>query len=505
VDPGSLRDVLLVEAFEELDHEGTLLAHEERRRASRRARAVLGAAQPSWEPPGNGAPAAATPAARSEVEERFLVERARLLREGLARDLPGSSRLLSLTAAPAPPAWLVFGVTALLGLGADRLEMSQRLNLLSFSLLALLAWNLVAYPLRVAVSVACRIGLPRPAGLERVGVWLALQRPWATWRHRAGGLSAAIHGRFLESWGRVAAPLVGARMRCLLDLGAAGLALGLLGGIYLRGLVFEYRAGWESTFLDAEQVHVLLSVLLAPGAWLLGRGVPEPALLDAMGGPDAGVPAAEWIHLFAATTLALAIVPRLGLAAWSAHRARLLGASLCLERDAFPSLARALATDRGRGVRVDLESYSYGLSDEAEAGLRAMLAEVFGGRAELGELERVPYGGDTGGRRSGSRVIVFNAGQCPEREVHGVHLAEALAAAAPGERLLVVVDESVLRLRCGGGGAERLAERRRVWEEVLGERGIEALYCELSERGGSDVFAAARAAMWPAPVAEASG
>ena len=41
------------------------------------------------------------------------------------------------------------------------------------------------------------------------------------------------------------------RAETALHAGAAALALGLVAGLYVRGLVLDYRAGWESTFLDA--------------------------------------------------------------------------------------------------------------------------------------------------------------------------------------------------------------------------------------------------------------
>ena len=67
-------------------------------------------------------------------------------------------------------------------------------------------------------------------------------------------------------WARVAAPLYAARAARILHLAAAALALGVIAGLYVRGLAFEYRATWESTFLDPAQVRALLAAALAPGA-----------------------------------------------------------------------------------------------------------------------------------------------------------------------------------------------------------------------------------------------
>ena len=46
-------------------------------------------------------------------------------------------------------------------------------------------------------------------------------------------------------------------------------------------LGLEYRAGWESTFLDAARVRALLGFALAPAAWLTGIALPDVARLEA--------------------------------------------------------------------------------------------------------------------------------------------------------------------------------------------------------------------------------
>jgi hypothetical protein len=87
-------------------------------------------------------------------------------------------------------------------------------------------------------------------------------------RQRGVAMPTAVQPRLLSDWSQIAAPLYAARVARLLHFSAALFAAGIISGLYLRGLAFEYRAGWESTFLGAEAVHRLLSVLLAPGLWL---------------------------------------------------------------------------------------------------------------------------------------------------------------------------------------------------------------------------------------------
>ena len=103
----------------------------------------------------------------------------------------------------------------------------------------------------------------RPAGALRRGL-LSL---WCRWRARSvpagAGDSAPAWNRFFADWTVLGLPLNSARMALVLHFSAAALALGLMAGLYLRGLVLDYRAGWQSTFLQAPAVQALLDTLLA--------------------------------------------------------------------------------------------------------------------------------------------------------------------------------------------------------------------------------------------------
>ena len=84
-----------------------------------------------------------------------------------------------------------------------------------------------------------------------------------------------------------------------------------IAGLYVRGLVFEYRATWESTFLDAPTVRAILAAAYWPGARVLGLAVPDAAQIAAIRAP-ASENAALWLHLMSATLAAVVIVPRAG-------------------------------------------------------------------------------------------------------------------------------------------------------------------------------------------------
>lgn len=197
------------------------------------------------------------------------------------------------------PAWVVLAAVlgAVAGLLADQLGPPQRVNLLAPAVWAVVAWNLLVYAALV---------LPVPTlGLR---TWLA--------RWGQGGDSTAG-----TLWWRHAAPLMGARTALVLHTAAATLALGLVAGLYLRGLVLDYRAGWQSTFLDAAAVQQLLGVLLAPASWFTHITLPDVAPLQVGPGADAKASAAPWIHLYAATLALFVVLPRTLLALRAGWRA----------------------------------------------------------------------------------------------------------------------------------------------------------------------------------------
>lgn len=202
------------------------------------------------------------------------------------------------------PAWVVLAVVVgfISGLVVDQLGPPQRVNLLAPAVWAVVAWN---------VAVYAALLLPMPGhGLRS---WLG------RWANRSGEHFALL-------WSRHAAPLTGQRVALVLHVAAAALALGLIAGLYLRGLVLDYRIGWESTFIDAPLVETALGMLLGPASALTGVAIPEVAPLRLAPGAQATASAAPWIHLLATTLLWVVVVPRAllaGVAHWRArHRAR---------------------------------------------------------------------------------------------------------------------------------------------------------------------------------------
>lgn len=268
--------------------------------------------------------------------ERFVVARAVI---ALQRLLPRDSAAQHWLARRGwHPAWVLLAV--LLGLAAgvlaDQLGTPQRVNLLAPAVWAVVVWNLAVYGVLL---------VPLPTGGLRA--WLAglgLRGPGS------GGAPAAAGAL----WAEHAGPLMTHRAALVLHSAAAALGLGLVAGLYLRGLVLDYRAGWQSTFLDAAAVQQALSALLAPARLLTGIAVPDVTPLRLAPGVDATATAAPWIHLYAATLALAVIVPRCLLAWWAGGRAaaQVRRFPLALHTPYFEGLHPLMRPGRPRVLRL---------------------------------------------------------------------------------------------------------------------------------------------------------
>lgn len=436
IDETAARQLVLLRAFESADAEPWTAA--DRDWATRVARASLG---------DNAAPC------------RLLVERAHHAMQRLAPRDAGVRAALGaqISLLPWSVAALLLGLLA--GLLVDQIGPAQRINLLAPPIWLLVLWNL-------AVLLLIVLGPLLPAaparGLRR---WLQ-----ALWRPRAGR-SAPLQ-RFALDWAAVSAPINGARAALLLHLAAAALAAGVGAGLYLRGLVLDYRAGWQSTFLEAPAVHAVLGTLLAPASAATGITLPDVAGLAALQvqpGQPAQAPAAPWLHLYAATLGLFVIGPRLVLAAWALLRLRRLQRRLPLPLH-DPWYRQWLQPGGGLSGTVWLLPHAAPASAALALDLQAALADVTQGRATLQAGAPVPYGDEADAAActpppgTSAVLLLLDLATTPEAEVHG-RLLDSLARAAPQARRLLLLDEAGYQRRLGAGDP-RLAERRAGWQQL---------------------------------------
>lgn len=428
--------------------------------------------------------------------EQFIAERAR---QGVARLARRQPRLPGVIEALQWRSWIgpfVLLLALASGLVLDAAGAGQRINILNPPLLLILAWNLLSYLVLGFNALWPGQGRIRNRGLSSLLVRLATGQGWRG-QSGAGGPAdstaparpnPATLARFRASWFQAAAPLYGQRALSLLHGGAMLFALGALSGLYLRGLAFEYRAGWESTFLGPEQVHSLLGMLWGPASLLSGIALPDASRLAELRFPDhPGENAAPWIHLQTLTMLLLVVVPRLCLAIWHQLRARQLARHfpLPLHEPYFRDLQRQ---QRGESAIVWVQPYSYTLSAASQDGLKRLLGLTLGSDTRtrlqppvsLGEedLLAAPLPGLNG---STMAVALFSLSATPEAENHATFL-EILRQLLPAEMpLAVLVDETAFRARFSQDSS-RIDSRRAAWQRILATHSdIEPIFASLGE------------------------
>ncbi|MBV7541576.1 DUF2868 domain-containing protein [Acidovorax sp. sic0104] len=238
--------------------------------------------------------------------------------------------------------WLARGLPLLalaMGLAIDRIANAHRVDLLSPPLLTVLAWNLCVYLL-----MAWRAWRPPASRLALLQGLRHLHRRLGTGRGR--GLAARIVADFHARWWAHTADLQVQRAARVLHLCAAAWGAGIALSLLLRGLVVRYQFGWESTFLDAAQVHAIVSVLFWPLAVLFGTApftLQEIAATQNFAGEGAG--GSRWVWMYVGLLALVVVVPRLALAAWTRWRECRWQARIDPSDAAFDALRAALPGD----------------------------------------------------------------------------------------------------------------------------------------------------------------
>ena len=465
-DENAALEVTAVRAIESADRASVLWNDADRTWASRTAAEMVGE---------GGAP------------EAFLAARARLALHRLTDRSKALSRAVS-ALRWRPWVSAIFVATAIIaGIAINQVGGSKRINLLAPPLFALLAWNVVVYAVLVFGFIV-RYGEAADLGpMRRLLARIAGGRA----RHGRGELAPAI-AQFVGEWSRLSTSLYAARAARIFHLAATAFAAGLIAGLYIRGLAFEYRATWESTFLSANTVRAVLAAVLAPGGALTGIPMPSLAEVERIRTP-ASENAAHWLHLMAATVVLVVIVPRLVLALWAWMLERHRATHLPIELES-PYFARLLRGFHGGPVFVRVVPYSYALPPAAAAGLERAIRIVFGANASLTVEAPVAYGGEDALAKnakfasSANLIAVFNATATPEGEAHGVFLARLRACAGPGGTLVALVDESTFRQRWGDEST-RLEERRAGWLALCAGQHVACAFAILNAGDVTDAAA----------------
>jgi hypothetical protein len=256
--------------------------------------------------------------------------------------------VLQLARLPGPLTFPLCLIALVLGFATNLLGPAEKIHVVRNPVLLLVAWNLFVYFVLLLVFLAkprkktqVSSSFPKPPGVNqpahnpqrtisqsKINVpWLAQFFMPGLWHffHRVA-LSvrekknlADVVTRFSINWYAVAGPLVVARWKVVLHLGALFLAIGAVAGMYFQGLFKGYEAIWSSTFItDEPSVLSIVHFLFGPSLFvsdLLGLGLAGEIDAARLLSPQ-GDKAAGWIHLFAITVLITIVIPRAALAAW---------------------------------------------------------------------------------------------------------------------------------------------------------------------------------------------
>ena len=476
VDEADARRVLLLREVESTPQQGALWSAADRAWASRSALDGVG---------------------RDASAERFLVARAQQAWQRLLPREPVLQAWLARSGWRAGALGWALLIGAVVGLGIDSLGSSRLINLLAPPLWGVMAWNLVVYALlagraltrlgptrRDATSAtdmpsgpptAMDVESARPGPLTR---WLYGAITAAAWAPRAASVAApggaAVLRAFAPAWARFSLPQNLARATMLLHGGAGAVALGLIAGLYLRGLVFDYRAGWQSTFLDAATVRAVLSFVLAPAVAVTGIALPDTGAFEALrsAAPGAGgsATAAPWIHLLAASLGLIVVLPRLALCLASAWRARWRAAHVRLPLHE-PYFQRLLREQRGAAAQVHVLPYAQPPPAQVLVSLQALFGRALGASTSVHFGDPIAFGAEDEVRASQwvpagttHAMLLFDMAATPEAEQHG-RIAAALAenAAASGAAALLLLDQTAFTRRFAHL-PNRIAERRAAWQ-----------------------------------------
>lgn len=341
------------------------------------------------------------------------------------------------------------GVTALvvgviLGVGAYQVGTGgQVFNILAPPALLLILANLGSYALKLIRLVLAPFLRTPP----RVAAWIADRKPAATTDARQPPPPDPR--------------LLAARLSLILNAMAIGLALGVIAGIYLRGLVVEYRAGWESTLLDSDTAAAAIRLALAPSSALLGLDVPETTAIRALRLVDGtgGGPAATWLHLWSAAVACWIVIPRSLLLLADTFRIQRL-------RDAARA-ARAPARPPGAPTPVTLVTYCLPGGESRANALAAPIDAAMEASIQPRQLITATYGAEDDLPEPSADdpvVVVAGIGSTPEAETHGLLLSRLAAQ----HTVTVLLDPEAWRIR-GQLTPERLESRIQAWRSLAPE------------------------------------
>lgn len=308
--------------------------------------------------------------------------------KGMLDAVETKPRLSSICALQEYPDWYRIGIVVvptlalLVGFCSNQITNPHKVDLLAPQFLAVVFWNLAVYAALITTSIAAfRLAADIQPGSMRK------RTPFRKVRdifHERGTLAFQIRDSFYRYWNEVAGELTSQRLKCMMHLAAAAWAAGLSLSLLLRGLIVEYRAGWESTFLDPSQVQAILNILFFPVMTTFGVTSFSKSEIAALQFNSDMQPVlssgAKWVWLYIGLFLTFVVVPRLCLAGYANWRGRKISQALELSFDA-PYFHNVISALKPKVISI-------GFFSPWEDGRRALL-RIFGLNADT--PLKIPY------------------------------------------------------------------------------------------------------------------
>lgn len=365
----------------------------------------------------------------------------------------------------------------LLGLFSNYLGPNPRVNLLLNPLMVLLAWNLAVYLLLLIALVVKKpclnVGSHKPFHRSGLAIKMLFSKIWwAVLGHKSPATEVLFQAKieFLRLWYGNCGTIAGRRFAAWLHALAMMLVLGVIAGLYLRGLVQSYQFDWSSTFIkDPQTLKRLLGVLFGP-ALFAGRAIfpgGPPEIADSAG--------AAWIHLFAWSAFLYVVLPRGLMAAYNFWRAAKLAGRIALDSN-HPFLLKLAALSQQAPAPLILQSYSYRLSSTVKERIYRAAQRLWGSNLRPRDLGSLAWGTmevdlltpEMAEGMPPIRIMCFNGLQTPEEEVYGPlmeSLLRRLRQLPQKPTLVVVVDH-------GSVAPEQKDSRREAWRHLFEKIGL---------------------------------
>ncbi len=369
----------------------------------------------------------------------------------------------------------------------NELGNGNRLNLLAFPLIGAIAWNLAVYMVLI-ISAVLRSN-------DDGGILTKLARRLsgtAGLRKDEGTPMARSLAGFASDWIPASSRLTAHRSARTFHIAAALFAVGLIGGIFLRALAFEYRAGWESTFMGPQTVHWLLSLVLGPASAITGLAIPDVPGIAALrwaGAEGSGANAGPWIILYTATALIFIVIPRLILAGLAAVRANYAARTVAIPGREDFYVRRLMRAIGGKAGAVRITAYAYRPEEDVKKKLENILHEAIGDASPIRFDALVEYGAEetwleeaTARDEDEYHIVLFTLSATPEEENHGEFVRGLRKLEYSIASVAVIVDESAFRAHFAGqsGLDERVETRSAAWRDVVSKAGITPLLIDIA-------------------------